>query len=126
MADILSHVRTEKLGSTNIAGALEHFRKKLHLSQREFAKKGGVSATYYNDVINGRRNPTIDKMDSFCRKIGIPFHLLIHQGLIESIEDVSAKSLAIEKLTPLIREFTEGFAKLQPEYSVESKFVETD
>jgi transcriptional regulator with XRE-family HTH domain len=91
----------------NFAKALEHFRKEFGLTKKAFAEKGDISRTYYNRLIKGDANPSFQILESFCYKAGIPFEYFLNRATLESIENFSARSVALEEVSHLISNLDE-------------------
>jgi len=54
-----------------IGERLKEFREKKGLNQEETAFQAGIDYSYYNQLENGKRNPSIKTLLQICEVLGI-------------------------------------------------------
>lgn len=54
-------------------------RAEMNLNTREIAEHFGVSSTHYNDIENGRRNPSVDLSLEMAKFFDVPLEKLFEK-----------------------------------------------
>ncbi|MBI3485455.1 helix-turn-helix transcriptional regulator [Candidatus Daviesbacteria bacterium] len=58
--------------SKKIARKMRLFRKKKGLTQEETAYEAELDYSYYNQIENGRRNPSVEAVARIAKVLGVP------------------------------------------------------
>lgn len=59
---------------------LKHLRKEAGLTQRELAKKSGISYSYITKLeSDNAKNPTYETLERISMALNVPLHLLLHE-----------------------------------------------
>jgi putative transcriptional regulator len=53
------------------------FRKERKIKTREISEHFGISSTHYNDIENGRRNPSIELSLAMAKYFDVPIEQLL-------------------------------------------------
>lgn len=57
--------------------ALKRYREQKGLTQRELADRAGVSASYVNEIENGRKRPSLRVLNRIAAELGVPAGVLV-------------------------------------------------
>jgi transcriptional regulator with XRE-family HTH domain len=77
----------------NIGEAIKEMRTDRGLSQKELAKRAGISATAVCNIEKGHSFPSKETIKAICDAIGIPVSWLLFSSITE--EDVPEEKRAI-------------------------------
>lgn len=81
--------------------AIQIFRTKRNLNQKDLAISSGISQTYLSLIENDVKEPTLATLKSICYHLNIPLPVLLVYAMNE--EDVSPeKKEAFRHLSPLM------------------------
>ena len=65
-----------RINQANLGTVIKTIRKQLHISQKELAKRTGLSANYLCLLENGRRGIRIDTLNSMAEIFQLPAEIL--------------------------------------------------
>ena len=56
-----------------VGARIKHFRQEPFISQENLANKADIERTYMNEVENGKRNISIEKLEKILNALGVTF-----------------------------------------------------
>ena len=56
---------------------MKKYRKERKINTREVAEHFGISSTHYNDIENGRRNPSVELTLEMAKYFNVPIEMLL-------------------------------------------------
>lgn len=80
-----THGLEKELGGTSFGDMLEAHRLSKSLSQRELAKKLGISPSSLCDLEKGRKTPTISRARSIANVLGLSKKLWIQSAIQDQL-----------------------------------------
>lgn len=94
--------------------------KKKRLTQKDFAKRVGISTTALSQIINSKYKPSSETLDKICKELGVPAPI-IHFLTISEVDIPSDKRELYNLLAPSLKRFiVDIFGKEMSEYSNQS------
>lgn len=67
----------------NVGNRIKEFRKQFNMTQSDLAKNCGISVSFVSDIETGRRNPSIDTLNTIAKVFNTPINTLIGDPLPE-------------------------------------------
>mgnify|MGYP006288169645 CR=1 FL=1 len=72
----------------NIGNKISMIRKNKNISQRELAQKANLSQSFISHLEHGKRNPTLNTLQSIAHALDIPLNKFL-LFIIDEIKDIS-------------------------------------
>lgn len=81
-----------------IGTRMKEKRTEMKLTQQEFSRLCGISANYYSSIENGRNSPSLERLATIAKHLGVSLVYLLDDKVEETEKRVSKEVSRLEEL----------------------------
>lgn len=111
----------------NIGRKLKKFRIKKKYTLRQLSELSGISVSFISDIENGRRNPSIDTLNSIAKALNVSVDRLLGESVSSIIENrIKELNITLEDLAERAGVSVEYLNKIDNIYPDQHDYLKID